>query len=253
MGSSAFKMKAIGAIIIFISITVISGALNATRSGLPERFVTGFFLHRDSVPKDSQPDNTHSFCKASWLKYKCLTKCSKPYVCSSWIKSKCEKCKDIHSQGEQPVKTLSYYVPASSNSNSFCKAAWLKSKCLSDCRNKPESCTSWVQAQCQICNLYPIVQEVVTDVVKDDIKDTNETPVQDTNETPVQDTNETPVKNTIETPVKDSNETPVNDTIETPVKETNETTVKETMQTPVKDTNETPVKDDTNETPVKDT
>merc|ERR1712051_619716 len=176
----------------------------------------------DGSPNEAQPATTDRFCKARWLKYKCLNKCSKPYVCSSWIQSKCDKCKSIHGGGEQkPVSTYSYsYVPKSSftKTNSFCKAAWLKSKCLSDCKNKLELCTSWVIAQCKNCNYYSAPQDSVKVTIETPVKDTIETPVKDTIETPVRDTINTPIKDTINTPIKDTIETSFKKTIATPVK-----------------------------------
>merc|ERR1712051_1154419 len=205
--SPDIKMSANRALFIFISAAII--------------FISA---GSDSSPNEAQPATTDRFCKARWLKYKCLNKCSKPYVRSSWIQSKCDKCKSIHGGGEQkPVSTYSYsYVPKSSftKTNSFCKAAWLKSKCLSDCKNNPGLCTSWVSAQCKNCNYYSAPQDSAKDAI------------------------ETPVKNAIETPVRDTINTPIKDTIETSFKKTIETSIKETIATPVKAIVEDSIKDD---------
>merc|ERR1712051_585793 len=187
--SPDIKMSANRALFIFISAAVI--------------FISA---GSDSSPNEALPGTADRFCKARWLKYKCLNKCSKPYVCSSWIQSKCDKCKSIHGGGEQkPVSTYSYsYVPKSSftKTNSFCKAAWLKSKCLSDCKNKLELCTSWVSAQCKNCNYYSAPQDSVKYTIETSVKYTIETSVKDTIKTLVKDNIETSFKKTIVTPVK---------------------------------------------------
>merc|ERR1712051_610731 len=140
------------------------------------------------------------------------------------------------------MSTLDNYVPSSSftNSQSFCEAAWLKSKCLSDCKDAPESCTSWLRALCNNCKYFSIDD---TPAIKDDVKNTIKDSHKDGVKNTIKYSDKDGVKNTINSPI---NVITVKDTIKAPVKfivkDSTKAHVKSTTKAPFKSTTKAPFK-----------